>query len=537
MNCLALEQRDGILVVDCGTSFPDSDLGIDVIHPDFRWLLDNVEQLSGVVITHGHEDHIGAVSYLLDEIDVPVWTPAHARALIERRLAERGFSRDEVRLRDCRVGQPFRVGPFEVEPIRVAHSITDATALAIRTAAGLVIHTGDFNFDPAPPDGEPTDEARLRALGDEGVQLLLSDSTNIDVPERPGSEQEVGEALREIVEAAEQRVFVVMFASNVQRLRCLGDIARETGRKLCLLGRSLGTHSEVAKTLDRLAWPSDLLVAPEQAQTLPRDQVLVLAGGSQAERSSAMRRLASKEHNQMSVEAGDDVVFSSRVIPGNERIVFAMMCDLLRLGARLHTRVTAPRVHTSGHAGRSEQRRMLELVRPQSFIPVHGTLHHLLRHADLAREQGVEHVDVIENGTTAICDPDAGLRRGPAVPVGKIDIALGGQPLDAETRRRRSDVARTGFVLLSLVVDGDDNLQAPPAVTARGVPSVDDDDDVLRSIAREIVEQLNSRRKRRRTSLPIEEQARRAARRVILDVSGVRPQIEVQVVCCPPRAR
>ncbi len=530
MNCLALEQRDGIVVVDCGTAFPESDLGIDVIHPDFSWLVDNVDRLSGVVLTHGHEDHIGAVSFLLSEVDVPIWAPAHARALVERRLPERGFSLKEVRFRDHRVGEPFKVGPFEIESIRVAHSITDATALAIRTAAGLVLHTGDFNFDPDPPDGEPTDEARLRELGDEGVGLLLSDSTNIDVPERAGSEREVAEALRRIVAAAKNRVFIVMFASNVQRLRSLGDIAQESGRKICLLGRSLGNHAEIAKALRRLDWPSDLVIAPEQARDLPRDRVLVLAGGSQAERASAMRRLAWNEHGQMEVSEGDDVVFSSRVIPGNERVVFAMMCDLLRLGVKLHTRVTDPSVHTSGHGGRSEQRKMLELIRPKAFIPVHGTLHHLLRHAELGREVGVDSVDVIENGSTAVWDADAGLSRGANVPHGKIDIAMGGEPLEGDVLKRRADLGRTGCALVSVVVDAEEKMVAPPSVTTRGIPAVDDDEHALRAVARAVEEQLRIRRKRRRGTLPLEEEARRAARRVLLDESGVRSQIDVHVL-------
>jgi ribonuclease J len=529
MNCLALEQRDGIVVVDCGTSFPESDLGIDVIHPDFSWLSDNADRVSGLVLTHGHEDHIGAVSFLLDELDVPIWTPAHARALVEKRLRERGYPLDEVEFHEHCVRLPFDVGPFQIESIRVAHSITDATALCIRTAGGVVFHTGDFNFDPDPPDGEPTDVDRLRAIGEAGVALLLSDSTNIDVPERTGSEREVGEALRQIVLGAEHRVFVVMFASNVQRLRSLCAIAIETDRKICLLGRSLSTHAEIAKAIGKLNYPSNLLLDPDQARTLPRNKLLVLAGGSQAERTSAMRRLASGEHGQMQVDAGDDIVFSSRIIPGHERVVFAMLCDLLRLGARLHTRVTNPAVHTSGHAGRSEQRRMIELIRPQAFVPVHGTLHHLLRHAELARELGVRAVDVIENGHTVVWDAELGLTRGRDVVHGKVDVALGGERISAGALKRRAEAGRTGYALVSVVMDPSDQLAGPPAVSTRGVPGADDDDDVGRAVARGVAEQLRSGRKRRRSGLSVEEEVRRAARRVLLQHCGVRPQIEVHV--------
>jgi ribonuclease J len=393
----------------------------------------------------------------------------------------------------------------------------------------VVLHTGDFNFDPDPPDGEPTDVERLAAIGDAGVALLLSDSTNIDVPERPGSEREVAAALRRIVTAAENRVFVVMFASNVQRLRSLCAIAVETGRKLCLMGRSLSTHTEIASAIGKLDYPSNLLVDPDQARTLPRGKLLVLAGGSQAERTSAMRRLASGEHGQMQIDADDDVVFSSRIIPGHERVVFAMLCDLLRLGARLHTRVTDPAVHTSGHAGRSEQRRMIELIRPRAFVPVHGTLHHLLRHAELARELGVQAVDVIENGSTVVWDAERGLARGRGVVHGKVDVALGGERISAEALKRRAEAGRTGYALVSVVMDRNEQLAGPPAVSTRGVPIADDDEAVGRAVARGVAEQLRAGRKRRRSGLSLEEEVRRAARRVLLQHCGVRPQIEVHV--------
>ncbi|MCA9595041.1 MAG: ribonuclease J [Myxococcales bacterium] len=528
MNCLAIEQSDGILVVDCGTSFPHDDLGVDVLHPDFSWLAENVERLRGVVITHGHEDHIGALPFLLDELDVPVWGPAHALALARRRLKERGFGEDELRLREVSVGTRFDVGPFQVEPIRVSHSIIEATALAIRTNAGIVLHTGDFHMDPSPPDGEPTDVARLEALGDEGVTLLLSDSTNIDVPERsPMSERHVGETLARLVSEAPARAFVVMFASNVQRLRLLGDIAQKAGRKISLFGRSLNTQVEIATRLGHLQWPSNLLVAAEDAESVPRDQLLVLAGGSQAEPNSAMRRLASNTHQHLKIADGDSVFFSSRVIPGNERVAFDMMCDLLRLGARVHTRVTDPGVHTSGHASRSEQRRMLELIRPRAFVPVHGTLHHLLRHADLARELGVDQVLVTENGTAVAYDAERGLRHDGGFPHGKVPIAMGGEPLSAEVLKRRADLGRGGVAVVSVALDADERAVAPPAVTTRGIPAVDDDPAALRSVAHRVAETLARRRPRR---LELEEELRRAARRALVELSGTRPQIEILIV-------
>lgn len=527
MNCLAVEQDDGILIIDCGMSFPENDLGVDVIHPDFTWLFEQAERVVGVFLTHGHEDHIGGLPYLLAELDVPVWGPPHALGLVAKRLAEHGFEPGEIELLPAAPGQSYEVGPFSVEPVRVAHSIVEASALAVRTRAGLVLHTGDFNFDPDPPDGEPTDEARLAALGDEGVSLLLSDSTNIDVPERAGSEREVGAALERLIGRAETRVVVAMFASNVQRLMLLGEIAERTGRKICLLGRSLNTHVEVAEAIGRLSWPSHLRIPAEDAQAFPRERLLVLAGGSQAEGSSAMARVAAGTHPLLALDAGDHVVLSARIIPGNDRPVFAMMGALLRRGVHLHTRANEPGVHTSGHAGRSEQQKMLALVRPATFVPVHGTLHHLVRHAELARARGVAQVHVIENGTPVVLCRDE-LTLDGEVPHGRVAVARGGMPLDDDILRRRAELARSGVVSVALALDGRDRLLGAPSVLARGVPGADDDDEVLGLTARAVERALERVRNWRRVNLA--EELRRAARRALHEECGIRPVVEVHLL-------
>ncbi len=527
MNCLAVEHDDGIVVIDCGMSFPQDDLGVDVVHPDFTWLIDRADRVAGVFLTHGHEDHIGGLPYLLADLEVPIWGPAHALALVTRRLDEHGFSPDEVPMHEVVPGRRYDVGPFSIEPVRVAHSIVEATALAVRTAAGTILHTGDFNFDPDPPDGEPTDEARLEAIGDEGVALLLSDSTNIDVPKRPGSEREVGEALERMIAGADTRVVIAMFASNVQRLMTIGEIARRTGRRICLLGRSLNTHVDVAQAIGRLAWPSDLRVASEDAQNVPRGELLVLAGGSQAEPNSAMARVAAGSYPTLSLDAGDHVILSARIIPGNDRPVFAMMGDLLRRGVKVHTRVTEPGVHTSGHAGRSEQARMLELVRPSAFMPVHGTLHHLTRHADLAREHGVDRICVVENGTPVVLGPD-GIRTDSPVPHGCIAVGRGGEPLEVEVLRRRAEIARYGVASVAIVLDRQLHVVAGPSIVARGVPTVDDDEQSLAVVARAVVRALERVRSWRGVDLA--DELRRAARRALLDQCGTRPVVEVHVL-------
>jgi ribonuclease J len=406
--------------------------------------------------------------------------------------------------------------------VRVTHSIVEATALRVATAAGTLLHTGDFNLDADPPDGEPTDEARLARIGDEGVALLLSDSTNSDVPERAGSERSVAAAVETLVAGAPSLVLVALFASNVQRLITFGDIAERLGRKVLVLGRSLESQVQIATELRRLHWPSDLMIGPDQARQLARERLLVLAGGTQAEPGSALRRLSLGQHPALKLESGDTVLLSSRVIPGNERPVAEMQNDLLRLGVTLHNRVTAPGIHTSGHAARSEQRRMLELVRPRCFMPVHGTLGHLLRHAELAREFGVRQVTVVEDGVPVLCDGGT-LATDARVKHGRIAVAPGGEPLSEETLKERADLGRNGVVVVALTLDRNRRGVVPPRVVARGVPALTDA--AVRALEREVARSLEAYRDGR--GLSLEDFARRSVRRKLEEVSGTRPLVEV----------
>jgi ribonuclease J len=522
MNCLAIEQSDGILVVDCGIGFPADSLGVDVLHPDFSWLLERAELVRGVFLTHGHEDHVGGLPYLLNELDVPIFGPPHALAVARRRLLEHEYAAGELDLRVASVGEAHGVGSFRVEPVRVTHSIVEASALRIVTQAGTILHTGDFNLDPEPPDGEPTDEARLASIGDEGVALMLSDSTNSDVPQRFGSERGVAEAVELLVAAAPAAAVVAMFASNIQRLITFGALAARLGKKILVLGCSLESQVTIATELGRLHWPSDLMVDPERARSMPRERLLVLAGGTQAEPNSAMRRLSLGQHPAFKLEPGDTAILSSRVIPGNERAVFEMQNDLLRQGVALKNYVTDPAIHTSGHAGRSEQRRMLELVRPRCFLPVHGTLQHLQSHAGLAREFGVAAVTVVEDGMPVVCDGDRLSTESP-VPHGRIAVAQGGEPLTDATLKERAELARNGVVLVCLTLGRNGSGVAPPRVLARGVPALTDGS--LRMLEREAARSLEVHREGR--GLTLEDFVRRSVRRKVEEISGTRPVVEV----------
>jgi ribonuclease J len=527
MNCLALEQSDGILVVDCGITFPEEDLGIDTYHPDFSYLFARRDRVAGVFLTHGHEDHVGALPYLLETLRVPVFGPPHALAVARHRIFEKGLDPDRFSLITVHPRKRYRVGPFEVEPVRVTHSITDATALAIRTRAGVVLHSGDFRFDPSPADGELTDEARLAELGEAGVTLLFSDSTNVDARSPHASETEVGRTLEDLVRTAPARVVIGMFASNLQRLRLIGEVARRLGRKIALFGRSIEHQVQWGHDLGRLTWPSNLLVAKDQAASVAREQLLVLAGGTQAEPGSSLTRLATGTHGSLTLVPGDTVILSSRIIPGNDRPVFAMMADFLRQGLTVKSWITDPSVHTSGHAHRDEQKKMIGLIRPRAFIPVHGTRHHLERHAEVARELGVNEVLVIENGDVAEISGDSVQTSG-RVSVGRVATWQGLPISDGMLRERRS-LARAGALSIGLAIDSKGRLASPPSILARGVLEGEEDGRVLRFVAVEIAKALdNGNGGRDDTALA--ELARLTARRAVETKTGKKPVCLVNVI-------
>ncbi len=541
MNCLALEQGGEALVVDCGVTFDDRGLGVDVVHASFDAL--QGMRVAGVFVTHGHEDHIGAIPYFLRRFDAPVFGPRYALALLRERAAEHEILA-RASLRPVAPREAVRVGPFEVEPIRVTHSIADSTALAIRCDAGLVVHTGDFKFDDTPPDGETFDVARFEELGREGVRLLLSDSTNIDAAGPTGGEEGVGQALDAIVAQATQIVVVSMFASNVHRLRMLGEIARRHGRKVITLGRGVDTHARVAQATTRatgdhagrpyLEWPAGLTWPAERANELPRRAILAVATGAQGEKAAALARLARGEHPALTLGAGDVVVLSSRVIPGNEPGVMRVMAELLRRGVELRTWWSDRGVHVSGHAHRQEQKRMIELTRPRAFVPLHGTLHHLLRHAELARELQVPEVCVLENGDVASVD-DARIQKVQCGPAGRVHV-FGGREVPAGVLAERVALASQGIAHVTVPLTASGALAGPVVLTTRGVLDAATAASVVIAAerdARSAIEDVVRGATERRSSPgddEVAEAARLAVRRSLSRALGFKPVTMVTVV-------
>lgn len=530
MNSFALQDGASIILVDCGATFPDDDWGVDLLYPDFRWLLERQARLDGIVITHGHEDHIGALPYLLRKLDapVPIHAPAHAAALIRERLAAHGLSRSSIHV--MAPGSELKLGSFSIEPVPVAHSIIDAVALSIQCSAGRILHTADFNLDEEQPAGHLTDSYRLTQLGEAGVRLLLSDSTNIGTPERERHEGDVAVGLTRLVESGEKRVVVAMFSSNVHRLLALGRAAQASGRRLCLLGRSLKRHFEIASVLGRLPLPSNLLVAPEDARGLAREKLLVLAGGSQGEVNSALRKLSRGQHPQLELEAGDLVAFSSRIIPGNERAVFSLVNDLERLGVEIRTPNSHPNLHTSGHASRQELQTMLEWTCPTAFMPVHGTLSHLRAHEALARSLGVEETLIVENGQVVEVPAQGPLRVVDSFRAPAVQVALGGRELSEAVYKQRVELGRQGSLFFSASLDARGRQVGETLLTAHGVPGLEEDaqmQSLQRAAEKALVEAPVV------GMISLEERVGRALRSRCYSLCGVKPVVKFHVHLLP----
>jgi len=470
LNMMLLESGDDLIAIDCGLMFPDDDMpGIDYVIPDFSYLLAKRAHLRGVILTHGHEDHIGALPYLLREVDVPVYGTRIALALATEHLREHGLA-EQARLLPVEPRRAFDLGPFRVEPIRVTHSVVDGVGYGIETPVGIVLHSGDFKFDPSPIDGERSDYHRLAELGERGVLCLMADSTNVDRPGTTPSEREVGRHLAERFRKAPGRIILATFASHIHRIQQVLDLAAAFGRRVALLGRSMETNVRIAAELGYLRVPEGCLVPLEELAALPPYRQVILSTGSQGEPHSAMALMAAEEHKYVQAAEGDLVILSARIIPGHERTITKLVNQLLRLGAEVLWEPVAF-VHVSGHAAQDELRLMQSLVRPGFFIPVHGEYRHLLGHARLAQEVGVpaDRVFVIEDGQGVEFTKTSGrvLQR---FPVGRVLVdGKGIGDVGAVVLRDRELLAQDGMVVVAVTVDrGTGEIIAGPEIASRG---------------------------------------------------------------------
>ena len=454
LNMMVVEVADDLLVIDAGLMFPDEEMfGIDHVIPDMSYLLTRREKVRAVLLTHGHEDHIGALPYLLSEIKVPVYGTRLSLGLAAEKLKEADLLSD-ADLRPVRPRDRLQLGLFEIEFLQVCHSIPDGVALAIRTPGGMIVHTGDFKFDQSPVDACLTDYRRLAELGDGGVLALLSDSTNAGRDGFTPSEQVVGQAFSRILREAQGRVIVACFASNIHRVQQIFDVAAALGKRVAVCGKSMVANTRIAAELGYLRIPDDTLVGLDELERLPVTQRVIVTTGSQGEPLSAIARMAVAEYKQVQVSPGDTVIFSARVIPGNEKSIARTINGLYRQGARVITEEAAG-VHVSGHASREELKLMLNLTRPTFFVPIHGEYRHLRLHGTLAREVGVPEARtlVIEDGDILELDGSSTRVVGRA-PVGRIFVdGKGIGDVGDAVIRDRQRLAQEGVVVVVLAVD------------------------------------------------------------------------------------
>ncbi len=491
MNMLALRCAGDIVVIDAGVLFPGHELlGVDVIVPELDWLAEHREELRAVICTHGHEDHIGAVPYVLSELNPPIYATAFTEALIRRRLEEHVLA-NKPDLRRMRAGEVFELGCFRVRPIHVTHSTVDCVALAIETPLGTVIHTADFKIDQSPVDGKLFDLHAFGELGSQGVLLLLSDSTNVDRPGFTPSERAVWPAFEDLFASSDGAMFFSCFSSATHRVQQIIDLSYEYGRKVALVGRSLTTASELAHELGLLRIPGETLVRPQELHKIPRDEQTVIVSGTQGEPLSSMARAAVGQHKFAVIEEGDDVVMSARMIPGNETAVYRMIDHLCRRGAEVHYGSHAPPWHVSGHAYQEELKLILNLVRPKYFVPVHGDYRQLSGHARLAAPLrgagGLKETFVLQSGETLVIDED-GAKRGDEVPVGRvfIDLGTGDEILEEMVIRDRRRISEFGVIVPIVSIDSHSGKVASgPEIISRAY-AVADEEELLEG-AREIV--------------------------------------------------
>ncbi|MCC6367827.1 MAG: ribonuclease J [Bryobacterales bacterium] len=531
MNCLAIRYGDDILVVDAGMMFPDAELlGVDIVVPDFSFLEENKEHVRALVLTHGHEDHIGGVPFLLGQLNVPVYGTALTLALVERRLEEHELE-EETDFREVRPGEIIEAGPFSIEFIHVTHSIVSCVALAITTPLGVIIHTGDFKLDPTPLDDIPFDLHKFAEYGKRGVLLLLSDSTNVDRPGFTESERAVRPRLEDCFHRAHGRLVLSCFSSSIHRLQQILYLAGEYGRRVAFLGRSMLSVTEIAHSLNLLQIPDSILLRPQDIMQSPADRVVAVISGTQGEPMSALARVAVDNHKHLSIRPGDTVVLSSRIIPGNEKPIYRMINHIARRGGDVVYGSMNPPVHVSGHASVEELKLLLSLVRPKYFIPVHGEYRQLARHASLAKAvlgAGLKDTFVIDSGESVEFD-DYGARKGTSVPVGRVCIDSGtvDEVVEDMVIRDRRHLSEDGFVLPIIAINKHTGKnESLPEIVSRGFVSFEDSSELLQGARQIVAKTLEGSTPEERTDWGVmQEKIRTDLRRYISKQTSRRPLI------------
>ncbi len=469
-NMMVYEYDNEILVVDTGLMFPENDmLGIDYIIPDFQYLKERKSLVKGIVVTHGHEDHTGAIRHVMEELQAPIYATPLTRGLLELKLARNGMA-ERVKMHTIKAGENSQIGPFNVEYFHVCHSIPDGVGLGITSPAGLIVHSGDYKFDHTPVDGWPSDYAKLAEFSERGVLALLADSTNAERPGWTPSEKVIDAAFDSVFREASGRIIIASFASLVSRMQQVAEAAERFDRKMALVGTSMLENAKIARKLGYLNISDDLLIPIEQARSMKDHKVVILCTGSQGEPQSILGRLSTGTSNLLEIKQGDTVVLSSHPIPGNEEVIYKTINQLFTRGANVIYEAIAP-VHVSGHASQEELKLLMHLVKPKFFLPIHGELRHLKQNALLARQIGIppENIAVIENGQTVVFK-DGRMRIGDRIPSAYVFVdGSGVGDVDPGVMRERTLLAQDGIVIVNVRLNrSNGRLQEDPELIARG---------------------------------------------------------------------
>lgn len=531
MNCCAIRYGNDMILVDAGMGFPRGDkgldLGVQIIVPDFTFLKENADQLRAVILTHGHEDHAGAVSFLIEDVNVPIYASSLTLGLVEARLKERGLA-EKAQLSEIRARDRLEFGPFKIEPLHVTHSYPDSFCLAITTPVGCLMWTGDFKFDQTPIDGKTSDLHRLAAYGERGVLALFSDSTNSFRPGLAPSESSVYEPLRDLFRRAQKKMIASTFSSSIHRIQVFLDLAREFDRLVVPAGRSITNNIRVATERGYLKNTSDMILTPGEAKELPPEKLLVLASGSQGEPMSALSRLAVGQFKHLEVEEEDVVVLSTRIIPGNEKSIARLINHFFRRGARVYDSSHWP-VHTSGHGFRDDLKLMINLTQPQFFVPIHGEYSQLKRHLWIAEDQGIspERMLLVENGDVVHITEER-MSIEDSVPIGRRYIDEGAfEEVDEVVLRDRRFLSEDGFVMVILQLDRlTGELLGEPEIVSRGFVLMDSSEELVGATRSKIVKVVSDTSlEEKRDEELFNEILRKELRKLLRKRTGKRPII------------